>query len=51
MGMADKKGLRLFGFALGAVTIAVALIAAATVQAQINSGTTPAAASLLTLSR
>jgi hypothetical protein len=49
--MADKKGLRMFGLALGAVTIAVALVAAVTVQAQINSGTTPAAASLLTLSR
>lgn len=49
--MADKKSLRMFGLALGAVTIAVALVAAVTVQAQINSGTTPAAASLLTLSR
>ena len=51
--MADKKGLRIFGFVLGGVTIAVALVAALTVQAQINSGTAPAAVSAhtLTLSR
>ena len=36
--MADKKGLRTFGFVLGGITIAVALVAAVTVQAQINSG-------------
>jgi hypothetical protein len=41
--MADKKGLRRFGFILGGVTVAVALVAAATVQAQINSAMTPAA--------
>ena len=46
--MADKKGLRLFGFALGGVTIAVALVAAVTVQAQINREMTPPAVSLLT---
>ena len=42
--MADKKGLRIFGFALGGITIAVALVAAVTVQAQINGGMGPAAA-------
>jgi hypothetical protein len=47
--MADKNGLRIFGFALGGVTIAVALVAAVTVQAQINSGITPAAVSSHTL--
>jgi len=41
--MADKKALRRFGFVLGGVTIAVALVAAVTVQAQINGGMTPAA--------
>jgi len=41
--MADKKGLRRFGFVLGGITIAVALVAAVTVQAQINSGMAPAA--------
>jgi hypothetical protein len=51
--MADKKGLRIFGFVLGGVTIAVALVAALTVQAQINSAMTPAAVNphTLTLSR
>jgi hypothetical protein len=49
--MADKKGLRLFGFTLGGVTIAVALVAAVTVQAQINRGMTPGAVSPITLSR
>ena len=50
--MADKKGLRIFGFVLGGVTIAVALVAAVTVQAQINSMKTPAAAPAhLTLAR
>jgi len=39
--MADKKALRRFGFVLGGITITVALIAAVTVQAQINSGMTP----------
>ena len=43
--MADKEGLRIFGFALGGVTIAVALVAALTVQAQTNRRTTPAPAS------
>ena len=38
VGVADKKGLRVFGFVLGGVTIAVALVAAVTVQAHINSG-------------
>ena len=47
--MADKKGLRKFGFVLGGVTIAVALVAAVTVQAQINSATTPATADPHTL--
>ena len=51
MEMADKKGLRLFGFALGGVTITAALVAAVTVQAQINSGITPAAVGPFTLSR
>ena len=41
--MADKKSLRMFGLLLGGVTIAVALVAAVTVQAQINGGMTPAA--------
>ena len=41
--MADKKGLRIFGFVLGGITVAVALVAAAAVQAQINSGMTPVA--------
>jgi hypothetical protein len=51
--MADKKGLRIFGFVLGGVTIAVALVAAITVQAQINSGMSSAAANphAITLSR
>ena len=51
--MADKKGLRIFGFVLGGVTIAVALVAAFTVQAQINSGVNSPAANprTLTLSR
>jgi len=40
--MADKKGLRIFGFVLSGVTVAVALVAAVTVQAQINGGITPA---------
>lgn len=43
IGMADKKSLRMFGLLLGAVTIAVALVAAVTVQAQINGRMTPAA--------
>ena len=34
--MADKKSLRMFGLFLGGVTIAVALVAAVTVQAQID---------------
>ena len=34
--MADKKGLGMFGLILAAVTIAVALVAAVTVQAEIN---------------
>ena len=46
--MADKKGLRIFGFVLGGITIAVALVAAAAVQAQI-SGMTPAAVNPPTL--
>ena len=46
--MADKKGLRMFGFILGGVAIAVALVAAVTVQAQIN-GMTPAAVNPHTL--
>jgi hypothetical protein len=41
--MADEKSLRMFGLFLGAVTIAVALVAAVTVQAQINGRMTPAA--------
>jgi hypothetical protein len=51
--MADKKSLRIFGFVLAGVTIAVAVVAALTVQAQINSGMTPTAVSThsLTLSR
>ena len=51
--MADKKGLRRFGFVLGGVTIAVALVAAVTVQAQNNSGMAPAAVNphMLTSSR
>lgn len=51
--MADQKGLRIFGFALGGVTIAIALVAALTVQAQTNRGKTPApmSAHTLTLSR
>jgi hypothetical protein len=51
--MADKKALRMFGLVLGAVTIAVVLVAAVTVQAQINSGMTPAVVNLhkLTFSR
>jgi hypothetical protein len=32
--MTDNKGLKIFGFVLGGVTIAVALIAAGTVQVQ-----------------
>jgi hypothetical protein len=47
--MADKKALRMFGFVLGGVTIAVVLVAAVTVQAQINSAMTPAAANAHTL--
>jgi hypothetical protein len=47
--MADKKGLRIFGLVLSGVTIAVALVAAVTVQAQINSGITPAAVNPHTL--
>ena len=47
--MADKKGLQKFGLVLGGVTIAVALVAAVTVQAQINSGMTPAAMNPRTL--
>ena len=47
--MADKEGLRIFGFALGAVTIAVALVAALTVQARTNSGMTPAPVTAHTL--
>lgn len=51
--MADKKGLTIFGFVLAGVTIAVVLVAAVTVQAQIDSGTTPAVANShpLTFSR
>jgi hypothetical protein len=49
--MADKKGLRRFGLILSGVTIAVALVAALTVQAQINSGITPAPVNPHTLSR
>jgi hypothetical protein len=41
--MADEKSLRMFGLFLGGVAIAVALVAAVTVQAQINGRTTPAA--------
>ena len=41
--MADKKGLRIFGFVLGGLAIAVTLVAAVTVQAQINGGMVPAA--------
>ena len=47
--MADEKGLRIFGFVLGGITIAVALVAAVTVQAQISSGMTPAAINQQTL--
>jgi hypothetical protein len=47
--MADEKGLRIFGFVLGGVTIAVVLVAAVTVQARINSGMTPAVANPHTL--
>jgi hypothetical protein len=43
IGMADKKSLRMFGLFLGGVTMAVALVAAVTVQAQINGRMTPAA--------
>jgi hypothetical protein len=43
-GMADKKGLGAFGLVLAAVTIAVVLAAAVTVQAQINSRTSAASA-------
>ena len=39
--MADNKGLKICGFVLGGATIAVALIAAVTVQVQINSRLTP----------
>jgi hypothetical protein len=51
MGMADKKGLRIFGFALGGVTIAVALVAALTVQAHSGMTPGPVSAHTLTLSR
>lgn len=47
--MADKKSLRIFGFVLGGVTIAVVLVAAVTVHAQINSAMTPAVANPPTL--
>jgi hypothetical protein len=47
--MAGKQGLRIFGFLLGGVTIAVALVAAVTVQAQINGAMTRAPASPYTL--
>jgi hypothetical protein len=47
--MADKQGLRIFGFVLGVVTIAVALVAAVTVQAEISSGMTAAVANPHTL--
>lgn len=43
IGMADKKSLRMFGLFLGGVTIAVALVAAVTVRAQINGRVTPGA--------
>jgi hypothetical protein len=49
LGMADKKGLGIFGFILGGVTVAVALVAAVTVQTQINAGMTPAAVNPHTL--
>jgi hypothetical protein len=47
--MADKKSLRMFGLFLGGVTIAVALVAGVTVQAQINGRMTPAATNPHTL--
>jgi len=43
LAMADKNGLRIFGLWLGGVTIAVALVAAVTVQAQINGRMAPGA--------
>jgi len=51
--MADQKGHRIFGFVLSGVTVAVALVAAVTVQTQINSGIAPAAVNshTVTLSR
>jgi hypothetical protein len=49
LGMADKKALRIFGFVLGGITIAVALVAAVAVQAQIDGGVTPAAMNSHTL--
>jgi hypothetical protein len=48
--MADKKGLGIFGFILGGVTVAVALVAAVTVQTQISAGMTAAAVNPHTLS-
>ena len=40
--MADKKGLGMFGLVLAAVTIAVALVAAVAVQAEISGRMPPA---------